>query len=239
MIGLAIDTSTNVMGVALANGQKVIAELITNEKKNHSVRLMPAIEHLLHEVDLTVKDLNTIIVAKGPGSYTGVRIGVTVAKTLAWTLNIPIVGVSSLEMLALNGRYFDGYVSPLIDARRGQIYTSLHQFKEGNPETVEKECIIQSERWGEKLKSLDKPILFLGNDVGKHEEQLQRALNEYAVFGKLAEQNPRPGELAVLGMRRKPEENVHLFTPDYVQMAEAEKKWLDAQKDGNESNERD
>ena len=88
-------------------------------------------------------DLDKIVVAKGPGSYTGVRIGVTIAKTFAWTLNIPLVGISSLEALAAGvGRHFDGFISPLFDARRGQIYTGLYQFKNGQLESVIQDQIL-------------------------------------------------------------------------------------------------
>ena len=90
---------------------------------------MPTVEALMKECGVSPSELSKIVVAKGPGSYTGVRIGVTIAKTLAWTLSIPISAVSSLETLAANGQYFDGYISPLFDARRGQVYTGLYMFE--------------------------------------------------------------------------------------------------------------
>lgn len=232
MIGLAIDTSTNVMGVAVTNEQTVIAEMITNEKKNHSVRLMPAIDHVLKEVDLTPKQLDRIIVAKGPGSYTGVRIGVSVAKTLAWSLNIPLVGVSSLETLALNGKYFNGFVSPLFDARRGQIYTGLYRFENEQIQTVENERIILTTEWADQLQTYSEPVLFLGHDLLKHRDTLSDKLANQAQFGLASEHNPRPGELAIVGLQRDPVKNIHQFTPNYVQMAEAEKKWLQARQNG-------
>lgn len=103
---LGIDTATDTMSVALSNEGQIMGEITTNLKKNHSVRLLPAISELLTECGVTVRDLTKIAVAKGPGSYTGLRIGVTAAKTLAWDLGIPIVGVSSLEVLAKSGGLF-------------------------------------------------------------------------------------------------------------------------------------
>ena len=120
---LAIDTSNTALGVALLEENQVLGEYMTNLKKNHSIRIMPAIQMLMKDCERTPSDLTKIVVAKGPGSYTGIRIGVTIAKTLAWTLKLPLVGVSSLEILAGVGRYFDGYVSPIFDARRGQVFT--------------------------------------------------------------------------------------------------------------------
>lgn len=134
---LAIDTSNYTLGIALLREDTVIAEYITYLKKNHSVRAMPAVHSLLNECDMTPQDLSKIVVAKGPGSYTGVRIGVTLAKTLAWSLHIPISPVSSLEALAANGRHFDGLISPIFDARRGQVYTGLYEYKNGLLEQVE------------------------------------------------------------------------------------------------------
>lgn len=232
MISLAIDTSTNVMGIAIANKEKVIAEFITNEKKNHSIRVMPAIEHVLNEVNITPKQLDRIIVAQGPGSYTGVRIGVSIAKALAWSLNIPLVGISSLELLALNGRFFDGVISPIFDARRGQVYTGLYRFERGEIQAIIDDRIILAREWATELTTMNQPVLFLGTDVSKHVETFREKLKQEAQFGSLAQQHPRPGELAILGIQREPVKSVHHFSPNYVQIAEAEKKWLQTRKNG-------
>lgn len=232
---LAIDTSNYTLGIAIIDEEKVIGEYITNVKKNHSIRVMPAIEMLLKDCDLTPNDLTKIVVAEGPGSYTGVRIGVTIAKTLAWTLNIPLVGVSSLEILAAAvGRYFPGAVSPLFDARRGQIYTGLYQYENGKIKTVEKDQILQSKDWAKQLTRLAQPVLFVGNDLPLHREIIVEEMGELARFAELTELNPRPSELAFLGMNRDGEE-VHNFVPNYIRLAEAETKWIEANqaKDSN------
>lgn len=227
---LAIDTSNVTLGVALTDGEKVIGEYMTNIKKNHSVRIMPAIHTLLKDCDTKPEDLTKIVVAKGPGSYTGVRIGVTIAKTLAWTLNIPLVGVSSLKTLAAGaGRYFDGGICPLFDARRGQIYTGLYEYVDGKLIALEEDRIIQSVDWAKELKALGKRILFIGNDLPIHESIFREELGEKAVFAEVTEHNPRPGELAFLGKDLDGEE-IHTFVPNYIRLAEAEQKWLKAQK---------
>lgn len=225
---LAIDTSNYALGVALLEDKQVIGEYITNLKKNHSVRIMPAIQTLMKDCERVPADLTKIVVAKGPGSYTGVRIGVTIAKTLAWTLNIPLVGISSLEILAAGtGRYFEGCVSPLFDARRGQVYTALYQFKNGVLTTVEEDQLIMLADWAAKLTVRSQPILFVGNDLPIHQTKIEELLGSKAVFASLTEQNPRPSELALLG-RDKQGEDVHSFVPNYIRLAEAEAKWLEA-----------
>ncbi|AYV72459.1 glycoprotease family protein [Niallia circulans] len=227
---LAIDTSNFVLGVALYENGKVIGEYITNLKKNHSIRAMPAIEQLMKDCDIKPKDLSKIVVAKGPGSYTGVRIGVTIAKTLAWTLNIPLVGVSSLEVLAASvGRYFDGYVSPLFDARRGQIYTGLYQFSRNDIEIVKNDQLILSTDWIEELVPLKQRILFVGNDLPIHQDILTEGLGEFAQLTDAVDFNPRPSILAMLGEAREGEA-IHTFTPNYIRLAEAEANWLKANK---------
>ncbi|MFP5110459.1 tRNA (adenosine(37)-N6)-threonylcarbamoyltransferase complex dimerization subunit type 1 TsaB [Neobacillus sp. C211] len=225
---LAIDTSNYALGVALLEDNQVLGEYITNLKKNHSVRIMPAIQTLMKDCEKVPADLTKIVVAKGPGSYTGVRIGVTIAKTLAWTLNIPLVGISSLEILASGvGRYFDGYVSPLFDARRGQVYTGLYQYQNDELQTIEEDRLVMLVDRAEDLKNSGKTILFVGNDLPLHQAAIEAALGSQAVFAASTEQNPRPSELALLG-KDKPGEDIHSFVPNYIRLAEAEAKWLEA-----------
>ncbi|MFY0779010.1 tRNA (adenosine(37)-N6)-threonylcarbamoyltransferase complex dimerization subunit type 1 TsaB [Peribacillus simplex] len=225
---LAIDTSNFTLGIALVNGSQVIGEYTTNLKKNHSVRVMPAIETLLSDCDTNPKELTKIVVAQGPGSYTGVRIGVTIAKTLAWTLQIPLSGVSSLEVLAANGRYFNGLISPLFDARRGQIYTGLYEMENDLLKIVMEDCNILSSEWAIRLKELNRPVLFVGQDVDIHRDAITDALGNLAVFAPVQSFNSRPSELAFIGLE-KDEVDVHQFVPNYIRMAEAEAKWLEQQ----------
>ncbi|OEH91724.1 tRNA (adenosine(37)-N6)-threonylcarbamoyltransferase complex dimerization subunit type 1 TsaB [Bacillus solimangrovi] len=226
---LAIDTSNDVMGVAIVDDNKVIGELITNVKKNHSVRLMPAIEKLLNETDVKVSELDRIVVAEGPGSYTGVRIGVTVAKTLAWSLNIELVGVSGLESLAYNGRYFNGLIVPIFDARRGQVFTGLYQWNDGMLESVMSDKMVIFSELLTELKERNEPVLFVGNDVDLHRELIVDILGDNAIIANFVQNNPRPSELAGCGLLKQPVD-VHSFVPNYLRLAEAEANWLKAQK---------
>ncbi|WML42127.1 tRNA (adenosine(37)-N6)-threonylcarbamoyltransferase complex dimerization subunit type 1 TsaB [Neobacillus sp. OS1-2] len=225
---LAIDTSNNPLGVALLDDNQVLGEYITNIKKNHSVRVMPAIQRLMEDCEKVPADLTKIVVAKGPGSYTGVRIGVTIAKTLAWTLNIPLVGISSLEILAAGaGRYFNGFVAPIVDARRGQVYTALYRYQDGVLTAVEQDQLVMIDEWAAKLADFNEPILFVGNDLSLHRTKIVEVVGSQAVIASETEHNPRPSELALLG-RQKSGEDIHSFVPNYIRLAEAEQKWLEA-----------
>ncbi|WP_226677646.1 tRNA (adenosine(37)-N6)-threonylcarbamoyltransferase complex dimerization subunit type 1 TsaB [Rossellomorea aquimaris] len=229
---LAIDTSNYPFGVALIQEDRVIGEYITYIKKNHSVRAMPAIEQILKDCGIEAKELTKIVVANGPGSYTGVRIGVTLAKTLAWSLSIPLIPVSSLATLASSGRYFSGYIVPLFDARRGQVYTGLYEFQGDQLVCKEEDRNVMLEEWVIKLKELDKDILFVGNDVSLHENKIQEVLGKQVRIATFVSHNPRPSELAYIGMGLK-ETTAHEVLPNYIRMAEAEVKWLESQKNLN------
>ncbi|MEC3757382.1 tRNA (adenosine(37)-N6)-threonylcarbamoyltransferase complex dimerization subunit type 1 TsaB [Bacillus halotolerans] len=226
---LAIDTSNYTLGIALLRDNTVIAEYMTYLKKNHSVRAIPAVHSLLNDCDTTPQDLSKIVVAKGPGSYTGVRIGVTIAKTLAWSLNIPISAVSSLEALAANGRHFDGLISPIFDARRGQVYTGLYEYKNGLLEQAVPDQNVMLTEWLEMLKEKDRPVLFLGHDTSIHKEMILDVLGTKGIIGSAVQHNPRPSELAYLGADRGAAD-IHGLVPDYLRLAEAEAKWIESQK---------
>lgn len=221
---LAIDTSTNVLGIGLVNDEKVIAEYITNIKRNHSTRVLPTIEFLLNDCGYKIKDIDKIVVAKGPGSYTGLRIGVTVAKSLAWTLKKPLVGVSSLKVMASSSHYFNGLISPIMDARRGSIFTGLYEFVDGELIQVIEDQHIDAEEWAKQINEYNRPVLFVGDDTSIHKEVFSTILDKHANFAAAALNIPRPGELALLG-KDSEGEDIHSFVPNYARLAEAEMKW--------------
>lgn len=227
---LGIDTSSLVMSVAVTEDDRLLGEYTTNLKKNHSIRLMPAVSLLLDELDLEPSSLDGIAVGQGPGSYTGTRIGVTTAKSLAWSLDLPLAGVSSLEALAGVGSQFQGVVCPLFDARRGQVYTAL--FEGGKRK--EKDQIAMIDAWVKRLADLATPILFLGDDVSLHERAIVEALGEFAHFAPPEWNVPRASYIAREGIKRiKSGEttDTNQFSPQYLQLAEAEANWLAAQRE--------
>lgn len=222
---LAIDTSNYVMGVAVLKEGAVAGEYVTNIKKNHSIRLMPAIDQVMKETGTKPEELDRIAVAHGPGSYTGVRIGLTTAKTMAWSLGIPVVGVSSLEAVARQGAFFSGYVCPFFDARRGLVYTGLYR----SDMTIDKaEKNILMEDWLHQLKELGEPILFLSQDLKVHEEQILDILGERAVLPEAPYQYARPSIIASVAKGMEPGP-LHELVPNYLRIPEAEAKWLEQQ----------
>ena len=133
---LLIDTSNQPLSVALMQDEKVLIEQTTNIKQNHSVQLMPEIQKLFEQSQVDKQEITDIVVAEGPGSYTGLRIGVTVAKTLAYALQTRLYGVSSLKALAATIKDEHRLLVPIFDARREAVYTGVYQYVNGELTTI-------------------------------------------------------------------------------------------------------
>ncbi|MBP1930042.1 tRNA (adenosine(37)-N6)-threonylcarbamoyltransferase complex dimerization subunit type 1 TsaB [Ammoniphilus resinae] len=226
---LGIDTSNLVMSIAVVENNRLLGEYTTNLKKNHSIRLMPAISLLLEELGMGPEELQGVAVAGGPGSYTGIRIGLTTAKTMAWSLGIPLAGVSSLEAIAANASFAKAYICPLMDARRGQVYTAL--FNEEN--RLQPDRIRLLDEWLGELHPKGERVLFLGDDVRLHQEKIGQVLGDLALFGPAEWNLPRASFIARKGeklIEEGQDAEIHSFAPQYLQLAEAEAKWLAEQK---------
>ncbi|GGK00819.1 tRNA threonylcarbamoyladenosine biosynthesis protein TsaB [Lentibacillus kapialis] len=229
---LAIDTSNQILGAALLKDDQLVGSIMTNIKKNHSVRLMPAINQLMYDVSMTPAELDKIVVAKGPGSYTGVRIGLTTAKSMAWSLNIPVVGISSLEALAWQGRFYNAYICPFFDARRGLVFTGLYHKKNNKLELAVKEKNVLMEDWLKELADTGQEVLFLSPDITKHEEQIQAYMGKRANIPEGPFHMADPSHLAFAGLDVQPD-STHGLIPNYLRLAEAEAKWLKKEHEKN------
>lgn len=221
---LAIDTSNLPLSIAIVSGDKVLGEYTLNVERNHSIRLMPAVRSLMKDVQLRPQDINLFVVARGPGSYTGVRIGVTTAKSLAWSLTKPLVGVSSLLGLAQQIPFFDGWIVPLFDARRDRVYTAAYEWRDGALVEVEVEQILHKQELARLIAESGKAALFLGDDVQRYRAYFAEELGEQACFVNAAYQIPRAAQLAMIGLRLFEQGHTEslAFAPNYLQPTEAE-----------------
>ena len=160
---LAFETSAKAASVALLEDGKLLGESYQNTGLTHSQTLMVMAENLLSQCGKTVADVTAAAVSAGPGSFTGVRIGVAAAKGFAWGREIPCYGVSTLEAMALSLGVYQGYVCPCMDARRSQVYNSLFYVNQGVPERVSEDRAISLAELGAELKSLKEPIFLVGD----------------------------------------------------------------------------
>lgn len=220
---LAFDTSSKALSLAILEDKQVLAETTINIKKNHSITLMPAIDFLMESLDWTPKDLDRIVVAEGPGSYTGLRIAVATAKTLAHTLKIELVGVSSL--LALVPEQVEGLVIPVMDARRNNVYAGFYQ----SGQAVRPEAHLPLAEVLEMAGAANQSVTFVGETTA-FTEQIEAALPQAAIQPTL----PDAAAIGRLGLDL-PAQSIHDFVPNYLKRVEAEENWLKTHQESSNS----
>ena len=163
MLILAFETSAKAASVALHDGQKLLAESYQNTGMTHSQTLMVMAEDALKQCGKTAADVTAVAVAEGPGSFTGVRIGAAAAKGFAWGREIPCYGISTLEAMAHSLGIYQGYVCPVMDARRAQVYNALFYVNRGEITRVAPDRAIALADLSEELKSLSEPVFLVGD----------------------------------------------------------------------------
>ncbi len=192
---LAIDTATAMMGLALHDGRDLVAESHWRTTQNHSVELAPAVEAMLSQAGLKPRDLSAVAVCTGPGSYTGVRIGVALAKGLASARGLPLVGIGALDALAAGQPYFQGGLIAVAGAGRGRIIAGAYQWRGGKWKARRSPELMT---WATLLASIDAPACITGEiDDSGHEALIEaRAKGATVVLMRAGFRLRRAGFLA-------------------------------------------
>lgn len=240
MYVLGIDSATQVAGVALIDNEKVIAERFINNKLTHSEHLIPMISGVLEDGGIKAKDLDGIAVTKGPGSFTGLRIGMTVGKTMAQVLEIPVIGISTLDLIAQNMLGYNGIICPILNAKKGEVYTCLYESKISKtpdfPYILEKltdYMAVSIDKLIEILKEKNQRAIILGDGIHAYSQILREGLGDNLTICPSPVAQPRGSWLAWMGAQLLSEgfkDNTLLLTPDYIRASEAEVTW--AKKNG-------
>ena len=163
MLILAFETSAKAASAALMDDKKLLGESYQNTGLTHSQTLMVMAEDLLKQCGKSVSDVTAVAVAEGPGSFTGVRIGVAAAKGFAWGGDLPCYGVSTLEAMAESLGIYQGYICPCMDARRSQVYNALFYVNRGEIRRIQEDRAIALADLGAELKTLEGPIFLVGD----------------------------------------------------------------------------
>ena len=163
MLILAFETSAKAASVALYDGKKLLGESYQNTGLTHSQTLMVMAEDLLKQCGKTVADITAVAVAEGPGSFTGIRIGVAAAKGFAWGGQLPCYGVSTLEAMAASLNAYSGTVCPVMDARRSQVYNALFAADCGSYTRIRDDRAVSLQELGEELQKMPKPVFLVGD----------------------------------------------------------------------------
>lgn len=196
---LAIDTSTGIASLALSDKGQVQAELTWHAGRNHTTELLPNLIHLLHLTKIELKDIKGIVVALGPGSFTGIRVGVATAKGLSFALSVPLVGISTLEILAFAHAATSLPICPILSAGRGEIATALFQSRAGKWQRLVEEYITNVDAL---CSEITEQTIFCGEIPPEVAQRLEEQLGPKAVILQGGASLRRAGYLAELGWKR-------------------------------------
>ncbi|WP_094603417.1 tRNA threonylcarbamoyladenosine biosynthesis protein TsaB [Sporomusa silvacetica DSM 10669] len=218
---LAIDTATLVSSVAIATTDTLVAELMIQTRKTHSERLMPHIASLLNMAEITQTSLKAVAVSIGPGSFTGLRIGLATAKALTYALNIPLIGVPTLAALAFSCPVPGVILAPMLDAQKGNVYVGLYEWREDAVYEIQPPRVLAFAAAQAELVKLEKPALMLGEAAVMHKADIVHPVPPHVIM-------PRAGSVAVMaqvmygqGIRH----DVAALEPLYIRRSEAEVLW--------------
>ncbi len=241
---IAIDSSGLVASVAIVEDESVIAEYNVQYKKTHSQTLLPMLDELKKMVELDLHTVDAIAIAKGPGSFTGLRIGSATAKGLGFALDIPIVEIPTLDGLACNLYGTDKMVCPIMDARRNQVYTGLYSFiskeinitEESNPirsfelNTILPQCAVPIREIAEQCNGQNREVIFLGDGVPVFAQQLKELMKVPYGFAPAHMNRQRAAAFAFLAMeklRRGETVTAAEHAPEYLRLSQAEREKLE------------
>lgn len=199
MIILSMDSSSLVTTVALLKDEYVLGEFTINFKREHSVILMEKVEELLKDCEVDINDVDGFVVSKGPGSFTGLRIGMATVKGLSMGSNKPYVSISSLDALAYSLINFDGLICPIMDALRDSVFTCIYKNVDGKLTKVIDYSALSLEELATEINSKGEKVIFTGDGVYKHKDYLKENIPN-AIFAPNHLNIIKASSLGELGM---------------------------------------
>ena len=228
---IALDSSGQTATVALVSDGVLLGEYTINHKKTHSQTLMPMLQTLCDAAEYELGTTDAIAVAAGPGSFTGLRIGVAAVKGMAQALNKPVIAVPTLEGLACQFYGTEQLVCPIMDARRAQVYSGIYRFvPEGTGmrmQTVAEEAALPMTEQIDKLNALGEPVIFLGDGVEVHRQVIAEQMQVPYLFAPLHKRLQSAGSVATRALMMLEEGKVPVeagaFAPEYLRPSQAER----------------
>lgn len=229
---LGIDTSTMAANVAVLEDDKLICEYTINTKKTHSQKLMPMIENMLKLSDLEIKDMDAIGICVGPGSFTGLRIGMATAKAMAHVNNIPLIGVDSLEILGANMDLCNRKICSILDAQRNQVYMNKYALENNKIKSLEEISIKPIDDLLEEIASSDEQWVLVGEAVYKYKEKINQIEN--ITIPSPANNITKASSLCVIArdkmLANEDIHNCYDINPMYIRKSQAEEQYEEKQK---------
>ena len=219
---LAVETSSSVASVAIVDDDKLVCECILNNKLTHSQTLMPMIDDVFKKSEFTPNDIDLFAVAEGPGSFTGLRIGVTTIKGLAHACKKPVCGVNTLEALAYNLPFCPYIIAPIMDARREQVYNAFYRWENGSLTEIAAPRAISLDDCLNELLDIGEKVVFLGDGVPVFRDKIKAVLKEQATFAPQFACSQRAACVAEAAKNKDTKYYVEL-SPVYLRKSQAER----------------
>ena len=226
---LAVDTATRIAGASVLDDGIVLAESWMNTGRTHSQKFMPLLAGMLKNLDLTAAEMDCFAVTVGPGSFTGLRIGIATVQGLILATGKPAVSVVTLDALAENMPGYAGLVCPILDARKVEVYTAFYRWQAGRMVCLGDYRAMSPAELADQIKKQAEPAVFLGDGVLRYQPLLAELLAEQADFAKGTGNFLRPSTVALLGLekyRRGETTDGAGIKPVYLRASEAEVKWV-------------
>lgn len=227
---IALDSSGLVASVAVMEDGNMIGEYTIHHKKTHSQTLLPMLDEVVKMIELDLHTIDGIAVAAGPGSFTGLRIGSATVKGLGMALDKPIIEVPTVEALAYNFYGTERLICPIMDARRGQVYTGIYEWQGTEFEIVREQMAVSVEELVQILLSYQRPVIFLGDGVPVYKEKLLELLQADILFAPPHLLRQRAGAVAARGLyylKNKKVVSAREHRPEYLRMSQAERERLE------------
>ena len=228
---LAIDTASDAATVAVAEDNVLIGESILNHKKTHSQKIMVMIERLMSDLEIEASDIDYFAAAVGPGSFTGLRIGVATAKALAHSCYKPVVGVSTLEGLAYNLPCTEDVIAPIMDARRNNVFNAAYRFSGGALETVVEPNVCGAEECFARLS--DYNVIFTGDGVNVHKDRIGELFSRQARLAPVSHRMSRASSVAMCAFDKIARGEITPYNelaPVYLRLSQAERELQERKK---------
>lgn len=230
---LAIESASTVASIALVENDKVICEYTINDKKTHSQTIMPMIEAMKQQLNLDLKTLDGIAVSGGPGSYTGLRIGSATAKGLAHVLDIPVIGVSTLESLAYNIQATEAIICPMLDARRQHVFAGAYHYVEGEIVNLIPIDQYSVEALLGTIKSMNRQVIFLGDGYSAYFKLIESLIAKTQILvarpSDFIQRATNIGLIAIKSLEKGEYEDYLTHQPQYYRITQAEREYEEKQ----------
>lgn len=223
---LAIDSSSMVATVAVTTDGILNAEYTINHKKTHSQTLLPMIDEVCKMLELDMESVDAVAISGGPGSYTGLRIGSATAKGFGLALNIPIIHVPTIDALAYNMFSSSYIICPMMDARRGQVYTGIYRFRGIEMEIIKEQCIMMIDELIYALDKIGRPVMFLGDGVDTQKDIIESKMATEHYYAPASMNRHKASSLASLAeiyFKEGKYESAAEHKPEYLRLSQAER----------------